>query len=144
MRSCLTALALLSLPTLLAAQTIDDIGAAAGDSMESIACAAFLFVEAGAQTEAGNAEAAEDADRRGSILVLSASLLRQGRYGETVERSMDSAAMHADQMKAILSETYRAQGKVAYDEGFEMAKRLPYSEEKAHRMAAVLDKGLNP
>jgi len=84
-RSFLAALAIAALPIPLAAQTIDDIGAAAGDSMESIVCAGFLFVEAVIQTEVGNAGAAEDADRRASILVVAASLLRIGQFGETVE-----------------------------------------------------------
>lgn len=142
-RSFLTALAIAALPIPLAAQTIDDIGAAAGDSMESIVCAGFLFVEAALQTEVGNEGDAEDADRRGSILVVAASLLRKGQFGETVEQSMDTAALHADQMKALLLDTYQAQGKTAYDEGFDMATRLPFCEEKAQRMAKVLDEGLN-
>jgi hypothetical protein len=142
-RLCLIALALAAMPAPLAAQTIDDIGAAAGDSMESIVCAGFLSAEAGMQAQAGNAEAAENADRRASILVVAASVLRIGQFGESVEQSMDTAKLHADQMTAILLDAYRSEGKEAYDAGFEIATRLPYCEEKAHGMAKVLDEGLS-
>jgi hypothetical protein len=143
MRLCLIALAISAVAQPLAAQSIDEIAAAAGDSMESIVCSAFLAVEAQVQTEAGNAGLAEEADRRASILVVAASVLRIGQFGEEVEQSMDTAALHADQMKAILLDSYRSEGKEAYDAGFEMETRLPYCEEKAHGMAEVLDEGLN-
>jgi hypothetical protein len=143
MRRFALALIAFALPLPLAAQTIDDIGAAAGDSMESIVCSGFLAVEGAVQTQAGNAPAAAEADRRASILVMAASVLRIGQYGESVEQSMDTAAQHADQMKAILLDAYQSEGKAGYDEGFEIATRLPYCEEKALRMAKVLDEGLS-
>lgn len=142
MRRCLVAFAFAVLPLPLAAKTIDAIGAAAGDSMESIVCSGFLSVEADLQTLAGDAKVAEDADRRASILVLGASVLRMGQYGESVEQSMETAALHADQMKAILIDTHQSQGEEAYDKGFDTATRLPYCAEKARSMAAVLDQGL--
>jgi len=37
----------------------------------------------------------------------------------------------------------QAQGKAAYDQGFDLATRLPFCGEKAQRMARVLDEGMN-
>ena len=69
-------------------------------------------------------------------------------HSSYLHRANASAVQHGivlDQTRELLGQLLpQVDASVLDQVRAEMAKRLPYSEEKAHRMAAVLDKGLNP
>lgn len=133
-------LAVLALPA--AAQSIDEIKAAAGGTMDMLVCSAFFALEAEVLTQAGGATAAEDSSRRASILVTGAAVLRTSEFGETVEVAMDTAGRHSDGLHAILRQSYVQEGHEKFVQSFNLGERMPYCTDKAKGIAAALQQGL--